>query len=318
MALIDGVYSGATVLLRLAGGYAADRISRRKAVAGVGYATVGAGQARPARRRVLGAGARRRHHRRPGGQRSAHGTTRRAHHTVHARQRAGAGLRGAPDDGHDRRLRGPARGARRHHARRRRSATTRCSSRASASPLSAWWCSCSSCGTIGAACVSPPRTVSPRLALRLVRQAPIRRVLAVACLLGLSTIGDGFIYLLLQRREGLSLGWFPLFAVGTSLAYLLMAYPLGALADRVGRRPVILVGFLSLSSAYVLMLSPLRRLAAIVAVLVCLGAVLRRHRRRADGAGRSAAAASRCAPPVWPWCSPARLWPTSSRPSCLD
>jgi predicted MFS family arabinose efflux permease len=118
----------------------------------------------------------------------------------------------------------------------------------------------------------PSRKVSPRLALNLLSQAPVRRVLAVACLLGLSTIGDGFIYLLLQRREGLSLGWFPLLAVGTSLAYLLMAYPLGFLADRIGRRPVLLAGFLSLSLVYVLMLSPFRGPAAIVAVVVCLGA----------------------------------------------
>jgi hypothetical protein len=35
--LIDGVYTGATTLLRLAGGYLADRTNRRKAVAGFGY-----------------------------------------------------------------------------------------------------------------------------------------------------------------------------------------------------------------------------------------------------------------------------------------
>lgn len=35
--VIDGVYTGATVLLRLLGGYVADRVNRRKAVAGIGY-----------------------------------------------------------------------------------------------------------------------------------------------------------------------------------------------------------------------------------------------------------------------------------------
>lgn len=36
--LFDGLYTGATALLRLVGGYVADRVRRRKAVAGVGYA----------------------------------------------------------------------------------------------------------------------------------------------------------------------------------------------------------------------------------------------------------------------------------------
>ncbi|HKN51225.1 MAG TPA: MFS transporter, partial [Amycolatopsis sp.] len=36
--LVDGLYTGATALLRMAGGYIADRVRRRKAVAGIGYA----------------------------------------------------------------------------------------------------------------------------------------------------------------------------------------------------------------------------------------------------------------------------------------
>src|SRR3712207_4932253 len=36
--VVDGVYTGATAVLRLAGGYLADRIRRPKAVAGSGYA----------------------------------------------------------------------------------------------------------------------------------------------------------------------------------------------------------------------------------------------------------------------------------------
>ena len=35
--LVDGLYTGATALLRLVGGYVADRVRRRKLVAGVGY-----------------------------------------------------------------------------------------------------------------------------------------------------------------------------------------------------------------------------------------------------------------------------------------
>src|SRR5882724_4431519 len=35
--LVDGLYTGATALLRLVGGYVADRVRRRKLVAGLGY-----------------------------------------------------------------------------------------------------------------------------------------------------------------------------------------------------------------------------------------------------------------------------------------
>ncbi|MEV0807785.1 hypothetical protein [Micromonospora sp. NPDC050200] len=36
--VIDGVYTGATAVLRIVGGYVADLIRRRKALAGIGYA----------------------------------------------------------------------------------------------------------------------------------------------------------------------------------------------------------------------------------------------------------------------------------------
>jgi hypothetical protein len=35
--VVDGLYTGATALLRLVGGYVADRVRTRKTVAGVGY-----------------------------------------------------------------------------------------------------------------------------------------------------------------------------------------------------------------------------------------------------------------------------------------
>lgn len=100
-------------------------------------------------------------------------------------------------------------------------------------------------------------TVSPRDAVTLLRSAPVRRLILAACLLGLATVGDGFVYLLLQRREELSAGWFPLLAVGTSLAYLLLAAPIGALADRVGRLPVMLCGYTALVAVYLLLFGPL-------------------------------------------------------------
>ncbi|WP_460494711.1 MFS transporter [Dactylosporangium cerinum] len=61
---------------------------------------------------------------------------------------------------------------------------------------------------------------------------------------------------MLQRREDLSLVWFPLLAVGTSLAYLLLATPLGLLADRIGRLPVVLGGYAALGVTYALLFGP--------------------------------------------------------------
>jgi len=93
-----------------------------------------------------------------------------------------------------------------------------------------------------------------------------------AALLGLSTIGDGFVYLLLQRREDLDLRWFPLLAVGTSLAYLLLAAPLGVLADRVGRLAVVVGGYVALGATYLLLAGPARGWPALVVTLALYGA----------------------------------------------
>src|SRR5262249_1378487 len=63
--------------------------------------------------------------------------------------------------------------------------------------------------------------------------------------------------LLLQEREEFSVVWFPLLAVGTSLGYLLLAAPLGILADRVGRLTVLAGGYLALLLTYLLLPGPL-------------------------------------------------------------
>jgi MFS family permease len=114
-------------------------------------------------------------------------------------------------------------------------------------------------------------TVTPRVTADLLRRRPIRLVLLGAVLLGVSTIGDGFVYLLLQRRENLATGWFPLLAVGTSLAYLLLAMPFGVLADRIGRTPVFLGGYAALAAVYLLLASPWGGPPALIVVLVLYG-----------------------------------------------
>ncbi len=68
----------------------------------------------------------------------------------------------------------------------------------------------------------------------LLRRRPFRRLCVVAALLGLVTVGDGFVYLVLADRDDLPVAAFPLLAVGTSLTFVLLAIPRGP-AGRSGR-----------------------------------------------------------------------------------
>jgi MFS family permease len=101
--------------------------------------------------------------------------------------------------------------------------------------------------------------------------ARLRPLLAVAGGLGLLTIGDGFIYLALLDHGGVNVTWFPLFYVGTNVAYLLLAVPIGRLADRVGRARTLVVGHLALVGAYLCAVLPTSTAAATVGTLLLLG-----------------------------------------------
>lgn len=97
------------------------------------------------------------------------------------------------------------------------------------------------------------------------------RLLVVAGLLGLVTVGDGFLYLALLDRGGFATEWFPLLYVGTNIAYLALAVPLGRLADRVGRAKVLVGGHVALLTAYVWAAGPAGPLAAVLGTLFLLG-----------------------------------------------
>ncbi|MFD5323263.1 MFS transporter [Streptomyces sp. NPDC127092] len=266
--LLDGLHTGATALLRIVGGYVADRISRRKAVAAVGY-----GLSALCKLALPAAGG------------SATPIA-----LVLAADRAGKGLRTAPRDALIT-LSAPA------HALGRAFGVHRAmdSVGAFAGPLAALavlalagqsfdavFVTSFSVAALGVVILllfvrdhrgprPPAGSVSAKAVGGLLRTAPVRRLVGAACLLGFATIGDGFVYLLLQRREDLSVGWFPLLAVGTSLAYLLLAAPLGALADRIGRMPVMLGGYAALVLVYLLLDGPLRGTGLLVAVLGLYG-----------------------------------------------
>jgi len=97
------------------------------------------------------------------------------------------------------------------------------------------------------------------------------RLLAVAGVLGLLSVGDGFVYLALLERGGFAAHWFPLLYVGTSLAYLLLALPLGRVADRCGRARTLVLGHVALLTAYVAAAAPLPPATGTLAALALLG-----------------------------------------------
>lgn len=99
----------------------------------------------------------------------------------------------------------------------------------------------------------------------------LRPLLAIAAVLGLLTVGDGFVYLALLDHADVTVTWFPLFYVGTNVAYLVLAVPVGRLADRVGRARVLVLGHLALVGAYLCSVLPTSTVAATLGTLVLLG-----------------------------------------------
>jgi MFS family permease len=79
-------------------------------------------------------------------------------------------------------------------------------------------------------------------ALAVFADASVRRVLILAAAFGLVTIGDAFLYLLLVQRSAAGPEWIPLLYTGTAAAFLVLAIPVGYLADRIGRRRVFVLG----------------------------------------------------------------------------
>ena len=266
--VVDGTYTGATALLRLVGGYVADRTRRRKFVAGLGY-----GFSAVAKLGLLAAG-----------------STVGAIGAVIAIDRTGKGLRTAPRDALITLSTQPQYYGRAFGVHRMMDTVG-----AFAGPLVALGILAATAQAYDAVFVAsfciaafgvlvlvlfvrdrrgtqPPKGVVKPTALGdLLRIAPVRRLVLAACLAGTVTIGDGFVYLLLQRREELSVGWFPLLAVGTNLSYLLLAAPLGVLADRIGRQKVVLAGYSALLLVYLLLFGPLGGWPLLVVVLTLYG-----------------------------------------------
>ena len=103
------------------------------------------------------------------------------------------------------------------------------------------------------------------------KEPGLGRLLVAAGLLGLVTIGDGFFYLVLQDRDSFAVQWFPLLFVGTNVAFLALAVPLGRLADRLGKVPVFIAGHVALLMCYLLAAAPFGGLWATLGCLLLLG-----------------------------------------------
>ncbi|MFE1267036.1 MFS transporter [Streptomyces sp. NPDC058758] len=273
--LLDGLTTGATALVRLLGGATADRGGRHKTVGGLGYALSAA-----SRLGLLLAG----------------GATGWIAGSL-AADRLGKGVRTAPRDALIT-LHSPPEDLGRAFGTHRAMDTTG----ALLGPLAAFallWATADAYDAVfavsfcvgsfgvllwlllvpgrarpvrGAPPAAPRRPRARGGLLGAPRSPGYRRTVLCAGLLGAATVGDSFVYLLLQRRTGLDATWFPFLPLGAAAVFLLLAVPAGRLADRLGRRGPLLYGHGALLLAYGLLLAPLPDAAVLPGVLVLLGA----------------------------------------------
>ena len=113
--------------------------------------------------------------------------------------------------------------------------------------------------------------VSLRAAARLLGRRRFATLAAVGGALALFTVSDGFLFLALQRHLDFEQRLLPLLFVGTAGAFMLLAIPVGRIADRVGRGRVFVAGYLPLLIAYALLLVPSFGSGEIVLYLALLG-----------------------------------------------
>ena len=115
----------------------------------------------------------------------------------------------------------------------------------------------------------------PRLTLadvaRLVQVRGVLPLLLVGSALSLATMSDGFLYLTLQRRVDLPTRFFPLLYVATATTFMLLAVPVGRLADRLGRGRVFLGGHALLLVVYASLLLPWTGTPVLLADVALLG-----------------------------------------------
>jgi MFS family permease len=110
-----------------------------------------------------------------------------------------------------------------------------------------------------------------RAAFKLLSGREFRALTIAGSAIGFATISDGFVYLALREQVDFDNALFPLLATGTAVLYMLLAAPLGRLSDRIGRGRVLVAGFLLLLAVYALLLLPSAGAISLIAVLALLG-----------------------------------------------
>jgi MFS family permease len=118
----------------------------------------------------------------------------------------------------------------------------------------------------------PSATPSLRAAFGMLRIARFRAIFVAGAVLSLATASDAFIFLVLQDHLDLGASLFPLLFVGSAGTYMVLAVPLGRLADQIGRGRVLLAGYALLIGVYATLLLPLGGWVLLVAALSLLGA----------------------------------------------
>jgi MFS family permease len=128
---------------------------------------------------------------------------------------------------------------------------------------------------LGVRGAGPPATgqsaVTLRSVSRLLRITEFRTLVLVGSALALVTVSDGLLYLVLQQRMKIANGLFPLLYVITAVVFMVFAIPAGRLADRIGLRPVFLLGYGLLAAVYGVLLLPRTNYAVAFLMLTLLG-----------------------------------------------
>lgn len=107
---------------------------------------------------------------------------------------------------------------------------------------------------------------------RLLVEPRFRLVTLAGSALAIATVSDGFLYLGLQRRLQFDPSYLPLLYVGAAGVFMVLAVPMGRLADRYGRATVFVTGYVLLLLVYALLLLPSFGGAQVVLYLVLVGA----------------------------------------------
>jgi MFS family permease len=253
---LDGLYTGATALLRLVGGYLADRIGRHKGVAVAGYSLSAATKlafplAGPSAVALGG---------------------------VLATDRAGKGLRTGPRDAMISLVTAPGKLGAAFGVHRSMDTFGAMLGPLVTFGMLVWLGSkpqpifmvsflFALLGVIVLVFfVREPRRVadrgqtapkvSPRRVAALLTDRAVRRTAIAAAFLGLATISDVFVFLVLQQVAHVPPNVLPLMPLGTALVFLAAAAPMGHLGDRIGRWTVFFAGHVLLLGVYLMLLGP--------------------------------------------------------------